>query len=344
MIRLYLINSFTKLKRNISSKLLTIAGIKTADLGMQINTTQTLYPPPRKRFGSTYRIIQKSRRQLYSGNDVNRFIQNTDIQNKKLITISPGGYLGFYMMGVIAYLKTYYDLSSCVFSGSSAGAWNAILAVYNKHSEDFYHTLRETITDVNSRFKEMSIIELELHLKEVILKMYKHEDFDFSKCYIGVTQVDALQPKVTMYTDFENLSDALNCCIASSHIPFVTGKMTHKYDGVDSYDGGFSYNPNLRTMEPYLKITPDIWTKDHKQGLEAITTLFSKSKYDLVELFDYGFIDTHENRDVLDEFLEPLKPTANSNHRGNRVSFPPPRRLGGGGGGFTLPPRRNQII
>ena len=35
--------------------------------------------------------------------------------------------------------------------------------------------------------------------------------------------------ETNIYTDFYDLEDALNCCVASSNIPFITGNLFNKY-------------------------------------------------------------------------------------------------------------------
>jgi len=56
------------------------------------------------------------------------------VGEKKIIAISPGGYHGFYMMGISNYIKENYDLSNYLFTGASAGAWNALFMTYKGDS------------------------------------------------------------------------------------------------------------------------------------------------------------------------------------------------------------------
>ena len=58
------------------------------------------------------------------------------LENKhQLITIAPAGVYGFYELGVCDYLKKHYDLTNCVFSGASAGAWNSLYMSYNSKDD-----------------------------------------------------------------------------------------------------------------------------------------------------------------------------------------------------------------
>ena len=92
----------------------------------------------------------------------------------------------------------------------------------------------------------ISIIDLEYMMKYNILKKYKEDDFDLKKLFIGVTSFEKLKIKTHIFSDFDTLEDALNCCIASSHIPYITGTtFLNKYNNINAFDGGFSKYPYL---------------------------------------------------------------------------------------------------
>ena len=63
-------------------------------------------------------------------------INSTD-NEKKVITISPGGFRGFYMLGLCKYLKENYELEDYIFSGASAGAWNSLFLSLKENDDDF---------------------------------------------------------------------------------------------------------------------------------------------------------------------------------------------------------------
>lgn len=48
-------------------------------------------------------------------------------QPDNVITISPSGLKGYYLLGIAAYLRHNYDLSKYVFSGASSGAWISLI-------------------------------------------------------------------------------------------------------------------------------------------------------------------------------------------------------------------------
>ena len=53
-------------------------------------------------------------------------------KHNKIISISPAGLGGFYLLGIISYIKKQYDTSDCVILGASAGAWVSLPMVYNE--------------------------------------------------------------------------------------------------------------------------------------------------------------------------------------------------------------------
>jgi hypothetical protein len=142
------------------------------------------------------------------------------------------------------------------------------------------------------------------------LESYTTEDFDLHRLFIGVTTIEKYKTNTTIFTGFDNLEDALNCCIASSHIPLITGGFTNMYRNILSFDGGFSKYPYLNITKSVLHITPSIWEKENnkiKRGAGSIidyANLFSKKKYNYVELVENGYNDCQKNKNYLDELFD----------------------------------------
>jgi hypothetical protein len=246
-------------------------------------------------------LITKSNNKTYQKYEIEKWFSNSTINSKKLITLSPGGYKGFYMLGIVRFLKKNYNLSEYIFSGASAGAWNSLMLAFKHDIEVFkYHIMDDAIQNAKS------IAETEQVLKSRLLKYYRTEDFDLAKLFIGVTSIKNNKPHTIIYTQFETLEDAIDCCIASSHIPLVTGNMTHMYNNMLSFDGGFSKYPYFNISRPVLHITPSIWAKQ-KPGIvtniQGYTTLFSKDKFNFTEICETGYNDSHKNKDILDKIF-----------------------------------------
>lgn len=263
-------------------------------------------------------IISCKNDNYYCNNERETFLkENEFLKNKRLITISPGGFKGFYLLGILSFIKENYDLDDFIFSGASAGSWNSLFMCYKGSTLDFVYS----ILDYNIK-KRRSITELEYFLKYRLLSLYKDEDFDLRRLFIGVTALKKFGVCTNIFSDFENLEDAINCCIASSHIPLVTGSLTNKYHNMFTFDGGFSNYPYLINDKDkhVLHVTPSMWEEMSKKNkntnikskirtIKDFSEIFSISKNNLLELFDDGYQDAKKHKKILDTIFRPkLKP------------------------------------
>jgi hypothetical protein len=215
-----------------------------------------------------------------------------------MITISPGGIYGFYTLGTCAYIKENYNLTDYLYSGASAGSWNSLYMVL-KNDYNFSKGILDIDTDNIS-----SIFELEYAIKNSILNLYSTKDFDLTRVFIGVTVFKKKKLRTSIYSDFEDLKDAIDCCIASSHIPFVTGGAIKRYKDILSFDGGFSKYPYIRNVEPVLHIEPSMWNKNKKVGCsESHLFNFKKNRHLITDLFNRGYNDALKNKEFLDKIL-----------------------------------------
>ena len=255
-------------------------------------------------------IISSKNKKSYCGEDEQIFLDKNDfLFNKKLITISPGGFKGFYLLGILTYLKENYNTDDLIFSGASAGAWNSLFMCYKGEPLSFVYKF----LDINIR-KAKTITELQYFFKYKLLSCYKQDEFDLKKLFIGVTTFNKFVPNVNIYTDFEDLEDAINCCMASSHIPLITGGITNRYKNMFSFDGGFSSYHYL-DKERIIHISPSMWEdfqnnkkktllKNKILNLKSFSELFSISKNNLLELFDNGYQDAKLHKEYFDELFE----------------------------------------
>jgi len=214
--------------------------------------------------------------------------------------LSPGGYKGFYVLGICKFIKENYNLDNYVFSGASAGAWNSLLLCFKHDINDVINLILD-----NNLEKLSSINEIEKTIKTLLINKYTIDDFETNRMFVGVTIFDNCKTNTTIYNNFENLEDAVNSCIASSHIPLVTGGLTNFYRNILTFDGGFSKYPYLNTSQSVLHIHPNMWKKfsndTGKFHITDYTTLFSRSKYPFSEMVENGYLDSKKNKDVLDK-------------------------------------------
>lgn len=217
------------------------------------------------------------------------------LKNKKLITISPGGFKGFYLLGTLTFIKENYDLSNYIFSGASAGAWCSLIMTMNKKF-DLFEFIDNNITNAKS------ILEVEIKIKQKLLERYKENDFDLNRVFIGVTSLEKLNFHTNIYSHFKNLEDAIDCCIASSHVPFITGGIYNNYHNKINFDGGFIKNPYFSKLKPVIHISPDLWNKEKKHKLFFIyetTILFPQEKQNFEKHYLAGYNDAKKNKDFL---------------------------------------------
>jgi hypothetical protein len=255
-------------------------------------------------------VITNKNNLIYCEKDKELFLEdNNFIKNKKLISISPGGLKGFYELGVLSYIKDNYNMENYIFSGASAGSWNALFMCFKNDTKQFVFTL---LSDYKlSQVK--SINELEYYLKYKLLLQYNSSDFDLRRLFIGVTTLQNFRPVTNIFSDFNNLEDAINCCIASSHIPLITGGLTNRYHNKYVFDGGFSKYPYLNFTENVLHITPGMWKKINNKNnqflnkfasLDIIIELFLiTKKKNYMQLFDYGYQDAKIHKLLLDDIF-----------------------------------------
>jgi hypothetical protein len=218
---------------------------------------------------------------------------NSKIKNK-LINITPGGIYGYYDAGITKILKDKFDLRDCIFSGASAGSWNSLFMVYKR---DNHGDIMNNIFEINFS-KSDSIKNLQLKLKEKILSNYKTEDFDLDRLFISVCVYENYSLNNYIYTDFQSLEEAIDCCVASSNIPLLTGNIIFKYKNKISFDGGFLSNPYILFIKPIFTITYTVWGRNR-----FYTSLFNKIDTNLKNLYLEGQADTIDNINHLDKIF-----------------------------------------
>ena len=273
-------------------------------------------------------VIANKNNLIYCEKDKELFLEeNSFIKNKKLISISPGGLKGFYELGVLCFIKDNYDMEKFIFSGASAGSWNALFMCYKNDTKKFVYNLMKDLKLLQLK----SIKDLEYFLKYNLLTKYNTSDYDLRRLFIGVTSIKNLKPVTNIFSDFNSLEDAINCCIASSHIPLITGGLTNRYHDMYTFDGGFSNYPYLNFTENVLHITPGMWKNENKQigkqrkklldkvaSLNIIVELFMMTKNkDYMELFDNGYEDAKRNKHLLDEIF--LNVSINNDKNDNNI-------------------------
>jgi len=220
--------------------------------------------------------------------------QNYNFNGKNIISISPGGWQGFYMLGITKYIRDHYDLKDFIYTGASAGAWNSLFFSYKKDHNELYNTITKNLE------QSKHIAHVETDLKHLILAKYSSRDFSLDKMFLTVTTLRPYIVQTHVYFNFHSLEDAIDCCIASSHIPFVTStRMVNRYDGRATFDGGLSMFPYLDVSHPRLHITPNLWNKTSFQTMKPYNRIDT--------LVNQGYYNTQQNAKWLDEIFHTNK-------------------------------------
>lgn len=214
------------------------------------------------------------------------------LENKSHINMYPAGVKGYYNLGTVCFLKDNYNMNNYIICGASAGAWNSIAMAYKGSTFNF---CTKMLKNVESNCNINYIYEMQLYLKSYLLNNYNMEDFDFSQTYISVCVQEPNSLPFTLhshlYTDFKNLQDVADCCIASSNIPLITGPRNLYYDGYNSYDGGFNKKPFF-SKEPLLKITPNMW----ENNCIPTSTFYDVQHLNIIKSFMMGYEDCNKTK------------------------------------------------
>ena len=253
---------------------------------------------------------------IHSGIMVHRLIRPI---TPKVVTISPGGYKGYYLLGVTSYIRQNFNTDQYLFSGASAGAWLSLMMTYRGN-----HTLLlEDMGVFSPGFSKQNLKQIQEKLSRTLLNKYTTEDFDLKRLYVGVSRLNKFYVETDVYSNFTDLEDAVRCCQASSHIPLITGGLLRVYDRRLTFDGGFSVYPYLNETEPILHICTEIWSNDKEKrerwnrmnplvkNIRIIleqTTLFSRDKFNMLDLYWNGYHDSAKNHLYLAKIFPELNP------------------------------------
>lgn len=207
---------------------------------------------------------------------------------KKFISINPAGVYGYYTLGISSYIKDNYNLEQYYFIGASSGSWNSLLCCYKYNQRSLIRELLKQDFFENS----YSISNLQKNLSNYILTNYISEDFNLDKLYISISEFNNFELKSVIIHNFTNLENALECCILSSHIPFITSdSFIKKYRDKIAFDGGLTEFPP-KIISPYFEISPN---KYNSRNIEkAFLGLITKnvSIQIIQELYSKGYHDS----------------------------------------------------
>lgn len=213
------------------------------------------------------------------------------------IILSPGGLLGFYVLGISHFIKKNYNMKSKKIIGFSAGALNSIFLSMDKKHDDLFLTKLFQL-NLHGRMSLPYILKKTIHLMNSILHI---DMFDTKDKYIAVTTDYS---RLVGYDQFLNIKDMTDCCISSSFIPFVTYyDLFYFYKGKCCMDGGLLYPHYKRSMKGkhilYLNYT--LFKRFNRYHIPGYGLL--KKNYSIYELYTLGYSDATQNKSILDAYF-----------------------------------------
>ena len=250
-------------------------------------------------------------------------IKINKFKNKKFISSTPGGISGFYSLGICSYIQEKYDLSNYSFLGASAGAWNSMLLCNNKHT--IKTMLDNLLLDHENIFNATSVSKLQQNIKRHLLKYYTTTDFDFSNLYITISQVHNFNLIPLIITNITSLELAVECCIVSSHIPYVTNdKLIEKFNNtIIGFDGGFTHFPS-DDIYTHLIISPTMFNDDIYNVFLKNLIQYKLDEDDINYLFNKGIEDAENHAELIEYIMNPKNNYLNiKDNNIDIIPFPP---------------------
>ena len=142
-----------------------------------------------------------------------------------------------------------------------------------------------------------------MYFKKQLLSKYTSNEFDLKNIFLGVTVLKGFELSTNIFYNFEDLEDAIDCCIASSHIPLLTGGVINKYNNEISFDGGFSNSPYLDINTTILHINPSLWSNNESEDLIDYNDLLITKAYNFTEMYNDGYKNANKNKNSLNKIF-----------------------------------------
>ena len=219
---------------------------------------------------------------------------------KKIISISPAGFYGFYTLGISSFVKNNYNIQDYCYLGASSGSWNSLLSCYKYNNINLIDDLLEQDFFKNPK----SVNYVQQNMCSYLLNKYTTDDFNLDKLYISLSEFSKFKLSNKVISNFTSLRDAINCCISSSHIPFITSnKIINIYRGKLVFDGGFTTFPPDSFNKSFI-ITSD--TFNYSDVNSAFLGIITKNiSTDIaINLFNKGYSDSKKNKQYLDQYFD----------------------------------------
>jgi len=223
-------------------------------------------------------------------NKVNEFVEPD-------ILIGPGGYRGFYQLGICHYIKNHFDYSKKKIVGFSSGSWASLfLCLDNKLSN-------ECLRNIFKQFKHScSLPKLPTVFRNAI-STFKDSDFNVSNLYVCMT--NSTNNTLLIKNNFLDINDCTNSCIGSSFVPLVTyNDIFYFYNHKPVLDGGMCFKNYIKKInqDKVLVIRPSTFKSNNPKYFVTLRG-FIKPKRSLYDLYILGYQNARKNHDCLKKYF-----------------------------------------
>ncbi|OQR87499.1 Patatin like protein [Achlya hypogyna] len=175
---------------------------------------------------------------------VSRARKTPSYKRGETIQIGFGGCGGFYnyLLGVASVLQEHFDLSSAIFSGSSAGCFPALVLALDMDVKKFFHEpnialIRDAKRKTYHGLGKWIPLTKEHMLRTLAPDAYLVADKRF---YCSVTKVPSLENE--LITSWTSNEDMVDCMLTSGHVPLYHPDLIRDFRGERYIDGSVSNN------------------------------------------------------------------------------------------------------
>jgi len=219
------------------------------------------------------------------------------IQSEPDIIISPGGYNGFYQLGLCHYIKNNFHYENKKIIGFSSGSWVGLfMSLNNKYSN-------KCIEDIFKQIDKCCPLQMLPSIFKNTIEKYDYTDFNIANLQIGLTDIHTKNMYIQPY--FLSIGDCINCCIGSSFVPYVTyNDLFYFYNNKCVIDGGVYYKNYMANIDTnkVLVINYKVFRPNfNPKGRHFIN--FIKPKRTLYDLYLLGYNNARNNHDYLKKFF-----------------------------------------
>jgi hypothetical protein len=219
------------------------------------------------------------------------------IDFKPDIILSPGGYNGFYELGICHYIKNNFTFDNKKIIGISAGSWAGLFLSLNKEHSN------ECVKNIFKQINKCCPLPKMPGIFKKAIETYKYSDFDMNNLHIGMT--DLHDKNLYIHNKFLSIDDCIKSCIGSSFVPFVTyNDLLYFYNHKCVVDGGLFYKRYMKNIDKNKTLVINSKLFRPKYNVEGDDYIgFKKPKMNLYDLYLLGYNNARNNHDYLKNFF-----------------------------------------